>query len=170
MGAHGYVRATDDIDLIVAYPLIEAKRRLASAGIATRHVRGDVLEGDFPCLKGEVGGVAFDILPELVPMDAEKAIELSTASGSFRVADLDGLVRLKLHAGGVQDVLDVAVLILLHPEHAPLARAAAGAYRVERRLEEFLSDPRTKATARAIEGRTPPRRPGRPRSRTRSRR
>jgi hypothetical protein len=153
VGAHGYIRATDDVDLIVDYPLPQARRKLAAEAIPTRISHGDPFEGDFPRLKGTLGTVRFDVLPPLVPIECEKATELSTESGRIRVVDLEGLLRLKLRAGGVQDVLDVAVLVLMHPEHAETARTVAAAYRISDRLQSFLADPRTMATARTLRGR-----------------
>lgn len=163
VGAHGYVRATDDIDLVVDCSLAEARRRLAAHGIEAARKRGDPLEGDFPCLKGTLDGVRFDILPPLVPLDWSKATELSTETGRLRVVDLEGLLRLKVRAQGVQDLLDVAVLVLRHPEYVERAREIADAYRVRDRFDSFLADPRTVATAeelrRAEEGTVRPPRP-----------
>jgi hypothetical protein len=156
VAGHGYVRATDDIDLIVRYPLAEARRRLAAKGIGARLTKGDVSEGDFPCLKGVLEGIRFDVLPPLVPLDWEKAVEATTEAGRLRLVDLDGLLRLKLRAGGVQDVLDVAVLVLMRPDHRESAREIAQAYRVLDRLDSFLADRRTQDTAeeqRTREGR-----------------
>lgn len=151
-GAHGYIRATDDVDLIVDYPLAEARRKLAAEAIPTTLSHGDPFGGDFSCLKGTLDGIRFDVLPPLVPIERERVTELSTESGRIRVVDLEGLVRLKLRAGGVQDVLDVAVLVLMHPEHAETARTIAAAYRIQDRLESFLADSRTIATARTLRG------------------
>ena len=156
VAGHGYVRATDDIDLIVSYPLTEARRKLQAKGIDTKLARGDAFEGDFPCLKGVLGGIRFDVLPPLVPLDWEKAVEASTTSGRLRLVDLNGLLRLKLRAQGVQDVLDVAVLVLRHPDYREAAREIARANRILDRLDSFLADRRTQATAeeqRAREGR-----------------
>jgi hypothetical protein len=148
VAGHGYVRATDDIDLMVSYSLTEARRKLGAHGIEAKLAKGDVLEGDFPCLKGVLEGIPFDVLPSLVPLDWEKAVEATTASGRLRLVDLDGLLRLKLRAQGVQDVLDVAVLVLRHPEQREEAREIARAYRILDRLDTFLADPRTQATAK----------------------
>jgi hypothetical protein len=147
VGGHGYVRATDDIDLIVSYSLAEARRKLAASGIAATLAKGDVSEGDFPCLRGVLEGIRFDVWPALVPLDWEKAIEATTESGRLPLVDLEGLLRLKLRAQGVQDVLDVAVLVLRHPDCRERAREIARAYRILDRLDSFLADRRTQATA-----------------------
>ena len=147
VAGHGYVRATDDVDVIVNYSLEEARRRLRAAGIEAALIRGDLLEGDSPCMKGTLEGIAFDVLAPLVSLDWEKAVEVSTASGRLRVVDLEGLMRLKLRAQGIQDVLDTAILVLRHPEYRDVAREIAEGFRVLDRLDAFLGDRRTQATA-----------------------
>jgi hypothetical protein len=148
VAGHGYVRATDDVDLVVRIPLSEARRRLEDHGIAVTMRRGDVLAGDFPCLRGTLGGVRFDVLPPLVPLEWEQALVLpSEKGGQLRLVDLEGLLRLKLRAQGVQDVLDVAVLVLRHPDYRDRALEIAAAYRIRERLESFLEDRRTRAAA-----------------------
>jgi hypothetical protein len=116
------------VDVIVGYSLQEARRRLRAAGIGATLTRGDILEGDLPCVKGILGGIPFDVLPALVPLDWTKAVEVSTPSGRLRVVDLEGLLRLKLRAQGIQDVLDAAILVLRHPEYREVAREIARAF------------------------------------------
>jgi hypothetical protein len=65
----------------------------------------------------------------------------------LRIVDLRTLIHLKLRAAGPQDVLDVAMLLQLRPEHLALARELATAYRVADRLESFINDPRIRAKA-----------------------
>jgi inorganic triphosphatase YgiF len=78
----------------------------------------------------------------------------------LRIVDLDGLLRLKLRAGGPQDLMDAAHLILQHPDRIATAREAARAYRLEDKLDVWLNDPRTRSQveeelrARGAEGRT----------------
>ena len=147
VAGHGYVRATDDVDFVVDLSLEAARQRLAAAGIATTVLRGDPAEGDFPCLRGTVEGTRFDILPQLVPIEWQDAIAVSTEHGPLRLVGLEGLLRLKMRAQGPQDLLDVAVLILRHPEYRERARTIAAAYRVQDQLDSFLADRRTRATA-----------------------
>ncbi len=146
VGIHGYVRATDDVDLIVRMPLAEARRRLADRNIETRLLRGDSFEGDFPCLKGVREGIPFDIMPPLVPLVWERSIALGKAGG-LRVVDLDGLIQLKLKASGPEDLLDVARLVLLHPDVRERARELALAYRCLDKLDTWLADPRIREKA-----------------------
>lgn len=146
VGVHGYVRATKDIDFIVKTGLADVSRRLRQHGISTILTRGNPLEGDFPCVKGTLDGVRFDVMPQLVSLDWDRAIEVPMARGAIlRVVDLEGLIRLKLRAQGPRDLLDVAALVLLHPDQLQIAREVAAGYRVADNLEVWLNDPRLKA-------------------------
>ncbi|HSF01850.1 MAG TPA: hypothetical protein VLA62_02485 [Solirubrobacterales bacterium] len=148
--AHGYVRGTRDVDVIVAVSLEEARGLLAARGIRAVLRRGDPLERGFSCLKGEIGVVAFDVLPQLVAVPWERAISLDVAGGRLRVIDLATLLELKLKAGGAKDLMDVAMLVRLHPEQEERARRLSVAYRVKGDLDRWLSDRRVEAEARAI--------------------
>lgn len=147
VAVHGYSRATDDVDLLTRLDLKEARKRLRAEGIDTTLTRGDPLEGDFPCLQGTLEGVRFDILPELVPIDWERSLRLSVGGTELNVVDLASLVRLKLRAGGPQDLMDAAHLLLQHPEHLAKARELAKKYHLEEKLEIWLKDPRTQVQA-----------------------
>jgi hypothetical protein len=159
VAVHGYPRATDDVDLLTKLDLRDARKLLSSRGIETVMKRGDVLEGDFSCLQGTLEGVRFDILPEIVALQWDHALSLSLGGTVLRVVDLDGLLRLKLRAGGPQDLMDAAHLILQHPDRIAPAREAARAYRLEDKLDVWLNDPRTRSQveeelrARGTEGR-----------------
>lgn len=143
VGAHGYVRATRGVDFVARVPLREARDRLKKHGIDASLSHGDVLGGDFPCLHGTIGGVRFDVMPPLVPLEWDRVIELPLGKrATLRVVDLDGLIRLKLRAGGPKDLVDVAVLVLKHPEHRGRAREIAAAYRLADELDVWLADPR----------------------------
>jgi hypothetical protein len=146
VGAHGYVRATRDVDFVTRLPLRDVKKRLGGQGIDAVLVRGDVLEGGFPCIKGTLAGVRFDILPQLVPLDWDRAIALSSGrTRTLRVVDAEGLLRLKFRAGGPRDLMDAAALTLRSPELRGLAREIASAYGAVGRFDTWLADPRLKA-------------------------
>ena len=167
VSAYGYVRATRDVDVIVSMPLEAARRRLAAQGVKTTLFRGDVTEQDFPCLKGVLGGVPFDVLPPFLPLERERRVKVELRGGSLPVVDFETLVRLKLKAGGPKDLLDVAVLVNLRPERrARVLELAAYDPRLQARLVSLVDDPRVKrdAAERSIERRLLDR------SRTRSRR
>lgn len=144
VSAWGYVRATDDIDFVARLAVDEVVERLNAAGISTRVLKGSVLDGDIEwCVKGRVGGVVFDILPPLVPLDFDHAVTIELGQGAaVRVVDLGGLLRLKLRAAGPQDLLDVAQLLRKHPEMLERVRPVAEAYGEWERLEGWLKDPR----------------------------
>jgi hypothetical protein len=147
--AHGFVRGTRDVDLLTRLPLAQARKRLEQSGLPTRRMRGDPLEGDFPCLKGDCDGVPFDVVPQIVPVHWEAAFPVgATDAGSLRVVPLADLLALKLKAQGAKDLMDAAILVLLHPETETRARELATAYGSLDRLESWLRDPRARAQAR----------------------
>ena len=144
VSAWGYVRATDDIDFVARLAVTEVVERLKAAGISTRVHKGSVPDGDIEwCVKGRVGDVVFDILPPVVPLEFERAVTVELGRGNaVRVVDLEGLLRLKLRAGGPQDLLDAAQLLRKHPEMLDRVRPVAEAYGEWERLEGWLNDPR----------------------------
>lgn len=147
--AHGFVRATRDVDLITRLSLSEARGRLSKDGLETRLQRGNVLDGGFSCLKGECDGLPFDVLPELVPLNWELAPTVEgPAAGGLRAVALEDLLALKLKAQGPKDLMDAAMLVLLHPHTEVRARELATAYRASELLETWLKDPRIRAQAR----------------------
>ncbi len=146
--AHGFVRATRDVDLLTRLSLSEAQARLSKGRLPTRLHRGDVLAGGFSCLKGECDGLPFDVLPELVPIHWDLAPLVETPSaGGLRVVSLEDLIALKLKAQGAKDLMDAAMLVLLHPELKAQARELATAYGGLDRFETWLNDPRIRAQA-----------------------
>lgn len=163
VGAHGYVRATDDVDFVARMPLTDVRKRLQALGIKATVHRGNLVEGDFDCLKGTVDGVRFDVMPPLVALEWDRAIEVPMTEGRrLRVVDLDGLIRLKLRAQGPRDLMDVAALTLRHPERLAAAREAARSHGALDRLDHWLADPRLRAEiletgkpAKAGKGRRP---------------
>jgi hypothetical protein len=162
VGVHGYVRGTDDLDLLTRVPLLRTRQILREAGVETRILRGVAFEGGFDCLKGELDGIPFDVLPPLVPIAWDDAVTLDVDSMQVRVVGLDGLLALKFRAAGPQDLLDAARLVLRHPEHEARARELARAYRTLDRFEVWLEDPRIRAQASEEEARAK-RRGNRPR-------
>lgn len=146
VAVHGYPRATTDVDLVCRLPLLEARARLADHGVRAVLKRGDELAGDFDCLKGILDGIEFDILPPLVPIDWSNVVDVPLGHGAtLKVVDLPALIRLKLRAGGPQDVLDVAMLLLDHPAEAERAGELATAYGIGAQLESFMKSPRIRA-------------------------
>jgi hypothetical protein len=132
------------------------QERFRSHGIAATIARGDVLEGDPPCVKAVVEGVRVDVLARIVPLDWDRSKELvfENPRARLRVVDLEGLVRLKLHAGGPQDLMDTAALALLHPDLLDKAREIALAYSVDLadKLSVWLADRRLQRQVAASRG------------------
>ena len=146
VAVHGYPRATTDVDLVSRLPLPKARKRLADHGVKAALKRGEVLEGGFDCLKGVIDGIEFDILPPLVPIDWENAVDVPLGHGdTLKVVDLPTLIHLKLRAGGPQDVIDVVMLLQQHPTEAARAGELATAYGLAAQLESFMKSPRIKA-------------------------
>jgi len=149
VNAHGYVRATKDIDIVVSLPLAEARRRLAARGVKTTLFRGDVLEGDFSCLKGALSGVPFDVIPPLVPIEPERAVRIELHRQVLPIVDFETLTRLKLKAGSPKDLLDIAMLAIIRPQRRErVLQLAAYDPDMRARLLSFLDDPRLKRDAR----------------------
>lgn len=96
--AHGYVRATEDVDLIAREPLVEVTARLKAAAIDAALVRGDVRDGDFPCVKGRLEGIPFDVLPPLVRLEWGRATTLRLGLGTYSRA---GRTLATTPAGGI---------------------------------------------------------------------
>ncbi len=147
VAAHGYVRATEDVDFVSPADPKEIRARLAKAGIESGTRRGDVLEGDIPSVvQGTLDGIRFDVIFPPVPIDWNRTVRLPlTKESRLRVVDLDTLVRLKLHAGGPQDLIDVVHLVRLHPEIEEKALAVSESYGIQNQLSTWLSDPRIRA-------------------------
>jgi hypothetical protein len=160
VNVHGYVRATRDVDVMAAMPLPEARRRLREHGVEARLFTANPPEGDFECLKGilPVGprpadAVPFDVLPPLEPVTRERTIELVVQDQRLRVVDHETLFKLKLRAGGPNDLYDIAILVGLHPEweSQALGLASVGGKAVAERLVGLLRDPRVRAQVREVE-------------------
>lgn len=139
VGAHGYVRATRDVDFLVR-SLDVAIRRLRE-----HRLHAERLRGSFACLRGEIGGVTFDVLPQIVPIQWDRSIPVPLAAGVIHVVPVEDLIRLKLKAGGPRDLMDVAALVVRHPECREGAREIAVAYDLREKLDTWLCDPRLKA-------------------------
>lgn len=147
VGAHGYPRATDDVDFVCPVDPSEIQARLAAAAITSTVRRGDVLEGGIrSCVSGTLSGIDFDVLFPPVPIDWSATVLLPLATASrLRVVSLNDLIRLKLRAGGPLDMIDVVQLVRRHPELMPFALSIAEAYGQRDRLEAWLADPKIRA-------------------------
>ena len=111
---HGYVRATDDLDVLVdASGLAALRPHLVAHGF---------VEESASRLRHAATGVAVDLLLSGSPMPRAGAGDyppVDAVGGSPRdstIADLAGLVALKLRAARHQDVADVVALLKLLDE------------------------------------------------------
>ena len=160
VNAHGFVRGTRDVDVIVTMPLADARKLLSENGVMARLFKGDFVQGDFHCLKGVIAvgsrptdAVPFDVLPALVPLAPERFVEVVVRGQRLRVVDPDTLIRLKLRAGSPHDLYDVAILANLHPdwmEHA-LALAVSHGREMGERLATLIRDPRVRGQAKDVQ-------------------
>jgi hypothetical protein len=160
VNAHGFVRGTRDVDVIVTMRLAEARKLLSENGVTARLFKGDVAQGDFNCLKGVIAvgsrpadAVPFDVLPALIPLAPERFVDVVVRGERLRVVDPDTLIRLKLRAGSSHDLYDVAILVNLHPdwmEHA-LALAVSHGKEMGERLASLIRDPRVRGQARDVQ-------------------
>jgi hypothetical protein len=145
VSAHGYPRSTADVDVVTSIPLAEARRRLRRDGIDAHLRRGDVLEGDIPCVSGRVSRIPFDVIPALVPIGST---EIEVAGHRIRIVDADTLIGLKLKAGSVKDLYDLAILSHVDARFRERAQALAVSDPIlARRLNDLVDDPRTRRQA-----------------------
>jgi len=152
VGAYGFVRATRDVDFVARPSLAEVARRLRQGRVPVRLHHGDPTEGDFHCLRGAHEGVPFDIIPPLVAVDWDRGrIALEGKDVRLRVVPLDTLLAFKMKAQGPKDLMDAAMLVLLHPEMRTTAMELAQAHRAEDRFRVWLEDARLSRDARAIQ-------------------
>ena len=157
VAVHGFVRGTRDVDMVTRLLLSEARARLEKQGLKTELLRGNPLDGGFSCLKGHCEGLPFDVLPQLVPIhwDLTAPVDTPYVAGDvagLRAVALEDLLALKFKAQGPKDLMDAAMLVLLHPETEARARELATAYRTLDRFEHWLADPRIRAQAREEAG------------------
>jgi hypothetical protein len=152
VAAYGFVRATRDIDLIARLPLADVLKRLRQGRVEARRYQGDVTEGDFPCIRGVLEGVPFDVIPPLVAIDWERGrVVLERGPVYLRVVPLDALLAFKMKAQGPKDLMDAAMLVLLHGEMRTTALDLAHAYRADDRFGVWLGDAGLARDAKAIQ-------------------
>jgi hypothetical protein len=137
----GVERYTADVDFASILPPAEIEQRLAKAGHSTQRTIAGT-EDPLPwVIRGDCAGAPFQILPS-----AQTGITVEdawrTPDGKLFVADLASIIRSKCIAGGMKDMHDVAVLMLLHPSCETVARAEASRYGVRDVLDRWLADKR----------------------------
>lgn len=137
VSAWGYERGTKDVDFATSLSPRETVKRFESEGVVAKIVYGEPGDPIPWSVNGEITGVPFNILPPLEGISIEKGIDLSIGGDIIRLCRIDDLVRLKLYAGGPQDILDVARLMAFRPEIEQYAINQAKKYGVEEKLIAF---------------------------------
>jgi hypothetical protein len=116
VGAHGYIRATADVDFLVGEEAFE---------------HHGVLVTFRPGVPIEVDGVRIDYLsPVALGAQLEDVLDAPAISQGLAVVPVEALIYMKLRARRRQDLLDVVELI----------NAGADVRRVRNYLEQYASD------------------------------
>ena len=125
--AHGYVRATADIDLVARQDRDNIERLAAAFGELQARLRGvdaDLLEIDPTDPDTLADGASFTLDTDAGPVDylndvpgagdyadlRARAVETSAGGVVVRVVGLDDLIRMKRASGRPQDLRDIANL------------------------------------------------------------
>jgi predicted nucleotidyltransferase len=125
--AHGYVRATADIDLLARQDRANIERLAAAfsdLGARLRHVDADLLDIDPTDPDTLANGASFTLDTDAGPVDylndvpgagdyddlRARAVEAVAAGVVVRVVGLDDLIRMKRASGRPQDLRDIANL------------------------------------------------------------
>jgi predicted nucleotidyltransferase len=126
--AHGYVRATADVDVVARQDPANFERLAAAFRELNARLRGvdaDLLEIDPTDPATLANGASFTLDTDAGPVDylndvpgagdyddlSSRAIEVAAAGVSVRVVGLDDLIRMKRASGRPQDLRDIANLV-----------------------------------------------------------
>lgn len=144
VSALGHVRATRDVDFASREAPEQIQQRFSRYGIAVEVHHGDLLEGDLRwVVRGLLDGIPFDVIAPPVELDWDQTTVVQlTADQSIRIVGLRDLFRLKMKAGGSQDIWDVAKLVRIYPEETEWVQAQAATFGVAQALDLWLQDPR----------------------------
>lgn len=116
VGAHGYIRATSDVDFLVGEEAFE---------------HHGVLVTFRPGVPIEVDGVRIDYLsPVALGPQLEEVLDQPSRSQGLAVVPIEALIYMKLRARRRQDLLDVVELV----------NAGADVRRVRQYLEQYAGD------------------------------
>ncbi len=127
--AHGYVRATADIDFVARQDrdnFVRLAAAFAELGARLRGVDADLLDIDPTNPQTLANGASFTLDTDAGPVDylngvpgaddysalRDRAVETTAAGVIVRVVGLDDLIRMKRASGRPQDLRDIANLTL----------------------------------------------------------
>jgi len=145
LAAHGVVRASEDLDLLVLDRSVLA-RDFWTDWTATSEIeirRGDPDDPLAGVVRIRADGEILDLVvgrEPWMPAVLERRIEIQLGPRALPVVSRADLVLLKLFAGGPQDLLDVELLLAAHPGDlkAEVERLLKGRSGLERAWQLFL--------------------------------
>lgn len=125
--AHGFVRATADVDLVARQDRLNLERLAAAFAELNARLRGvdaELLEIDPTDPDALASGASFTLATDAGPVDylnevpgaaeyeglRQRAVETTAAGVTVRVAGLDDLIRMKRASGRLRDLRDIANL------------------------------------------------------------
>ena len=163
MSAQGYVRATRDVDILVTIPPRGGAGAAREAWSLCEDSPGRFFRRRLSgVLKGSIDEIPFDILPQIVPLEADRVQSIQIGTLLLRVVDFDTLARLKLTAGSPKDLWDLAILVNMEPERRERTlQLAATIPLLAEQVRSYIDDPR--ARREAVERARDVRGPARPR-------
>jgi hypothetical protein len=145
LAAHGVVRASEDLDLLVLDRSVLDRGFWESwGGSATIEIRrGDPDDPLAGVVRVRAGGEIVDLVigrEPWMPAVLERRVEVQLGPRRLPVVTRADLVLLKLFAGGPQDLLDVELLLAAHPGElkAEVERHIAGRSALERTWKNLL--------------------------------
>ncbi len=137
----GVERYTADVDVATDLSAESTHAKLTGAGLHAEIRRG-TQDDPLPwVVVTEVDGIPVQVLPAPV-IGADHGTPTLLEEYGIRLVSLEGFVRAKCYAGGHQDLLDVAILTLLHPEILPFAETEASRHGVDAQLALWRNDKR----------------------------
>ena len=149
VAAHGMIRATKDVDLIIDLPLQDAlslEQSLIDSGFQASFYRGAVDDPIAGVLRLAVPVAGAEVSCDLLfasrawqTRAVTNATSIDLGSFAVRVAKPADLFLLKLYAGGPQDLMDAAQLLKLrNPAERARWKAAAAQLRLTREYNRCL--------------------------------
>lgn len=137
----GVERYTADVDLATDLSPEEVEASLNAAGLPSSIRRGGADDPLPWVVETRVGDVPLQILPAAT-IGADVQASTLLAEYGIRLVSVEGFIRSKCYAGGHQDLLDVAILTLKHPELTEMAETEAKQHGAAEMLALWRADKR----------------------------